>query len=184
MSTAVGLRSEPVDAGMPAEPQAEESPARPADRRVLTTGAGLTGAFTLALLAFTWSWWALEQGAYFSSVLYPGIALLCAGFVALAVAAPWRWHVRLRSPLPIAFLALCGLGIWSLLSAIWSPTPDVAVGDGQRILMYALAFGLGAWLVRLLGSRMTLAMAPLAIAGGVAGVVTAVSLVNTEVIHD
>ena len=64
------------------------------------------------------------------------------------------------------------LGVWSALSALWSPAPDVAVADAQRVLIYALAFGLGIWLCNLLGARMQLSMVPLAFAALVAGLVT------------
>jgi O-Antigen ligase len=184
MQTAAGVRSVPVEADAPREPAHGGSRRDPAGRGALIAGPALAGGFAVVLLAFTWSWWALKHGAYFGSVLYPGIALLCAGFIALAVAARWRVSVRPGSPLAIAFLALFGLGIWSLVSAVWSPTPDVAVGDGQRILAYALAFALGGGLVRLLSPRITFAMAPLAIAGAVAGIVTAVSLAGTETVRD
>jgi hypothetical protein len=180
MQTAARARGAPVDADAPLEPPPGGDPTLPRGSAARTAGAGVAAAFVLVLLSFTWSWWALDNGAYFGSVLYPGIALLCAAFVVLGLALGWRVAVRWQSPLAIALLALCGLGIWSLISAIWSPTPDVAVGDGQRILAYALAVGLGAWLCRLLGSRATFAMAPLAIAGAVAGVVTVVSLLGAE----
>jgi hypothetical protein len=184
MEPAVRVRTVPADADVPVEPPPPEGRRSPASPGGVARGQALAAGFTLILLAFVWSWWALEEGAYFASVLYPGIALLCAGFVALTLALRWRWPLRLGSPLAIALLAFSALGIWSLLSAIWSPTPDVAVGDGQRILGYALAFGLGALLCRLLAPRVTFAMAPLAIAGASAGLVTAVSLVGSDAVRD
>jgi O-Antigen ligase len=160
----------------------DEMAAPPSGERV--AGFGLAGAFALALLAFIWSWWALEDGAFFAPVVYPGIALLCGVLAVLAATTRRPTGVRRDAPTLIALAGLVGLGLWSVLSAIWSPTPDVAVGDGQRILAYAVAFGLGAWLCGLLGSRIELALAPLAIAGAVAGVVTAVSLAGSEAIGD
>lgn len=130
----------------------------------------------LILLAGTWSWWAWQKGAYFGTVLLPGTILLCVGAALLIRFAPWRAQLSLASPLMIALAALIALGSWALLSALWSPAPDVAINDGQRILVYAIAFGLGAGLCNLLGPRMGLALVPLAAAGAFAGLVTAISL--------
>ena len=119
----------------------------------------------LAVLTIVWSWWAAKDGAFFGTVLLPGTILLCATTVVLAWAAPWRGSLRPSRPATIAFALLAGLGGWAALSALWSPAPDVAVEDGQRILTYALAFGLGIWLCNLLGGRQHLVWVPLAVAG-------------------
>ena len=52
--------------------------------------------------------------------------------------APWRIKLSLSRPVVVALAALTALGVWALLSALWSPAPDIAIGDGQRILVYAL----------------------------------------------
>ncbi len=130
----------------------------------------------LILLSATWSWWAWQKGAYFGVVLLPGAILLCVGAALLLRFAPWRAQLTRSRPILIALAALTGLGVWALLSALWSPAPDVAIGDGQRILVYALCFGLGVGLCNLLGPRIGLALVPLAVAGAVAGLITAVSL--------
>src|SRR4051794_35647645 len=137
----------------------------------------------LTLLSFAWSWWSWKDGAYFGVVLFPGIVLLCAGLGLLAYAAPWRANFELSPPARWGLLALVGLAIWAALSALWSPAPDVAIRDGQRVLMYALAFGLGIWLCNLLGRRMQLAMLPLVIAGAFTGVATVISMIGADTVH-
>ena len=114
----------------------------------------------LILLSATWGWWAWQKGAYFGVVLLPGTILLCIGGALLLRFAPWRAKLSLSRPVMVALAALTALGIWALLSALWSPAPDIAIGDGQRILVYALCFGLGVGLCNLLGPRIELALRP------------------------
>lgn len=133
-------------------------------------------AAALALVSGVWIWWTLEDGGYFPLVLLPSGVVLCVGAALLSGMAPWRLDLRRSRGAALALAALAALGVWSLLSAIWSPSPDVAIGDGQRILVYALAFGLGLGLCNLLSERMHLALVPAVAAGGVAAVVTAVKL--------
>jgi O-Antigen ligase len=137
-------------------------------------------ALLLAALAVVWSWWAAKDGAFFGTVLLPGTMLLCATTVVLAWAAPWRASLRPSRPATIALAALAALGVWAALSAIWSPAPDVAIETAQRILTYALAFGLGIWLTALLGSRLHLALVPLAVAGAFAGIVAVVGMLTGD----
>jgi hypothetical protein len=134
----------------------------------------------LAVLAIVWSWWAAKDGAFFGTVLLPGTILLCATTVLLAWNAPWRGSLRPSRPATIALTSLALLGAWAALSALWSPTPDIAIGDGQRILTYALAFGLGIWLCNLLVGRLHLALVPLAAAGAFAGIVAVVGLLTGD----
>ena len=134
----------------------------------------------LAVLAATWSWWAWQEGAYFGVVLLPGTVAICVAAALLAALAPWRIDLRLSRPVSVALAGFVGLGVWTIISALWSPAADTAVADGQRVLLYALAFGLGLWLCSLLRSRVELALAPLAIAGGVAGFATVVVLATGE----
>jgi O-antigen ligase/polysaccharide polymerase Wzy-like membrane protein len=133
-------------------------------------------ALLLAVLAIVWSWWAAKYGAFFGTVLLPGTMLLCVTTVILAWAAPWRGSLRPSRPATIALAALAALGVWAGLSALWSPAPDVAIETAQRILTYALAFGLGIWLSNLVGSRLHLALVPLAVAGAFAGIVAVVGM--------
>ena len=128
----------------------------------------------LALLSVAWGWWAWQEGAYFGVVVLPGTIMLCAGAALLVRFAPWRAELRLSPPVVIAIGALSALGCWALLSALWTPAPDIAIADGQRILVYALSFGLGVGLCNLLGPRMNLSLVPLAAAAAFAGGITVV----------
>src|SRR4051794_6362482 len=134
----------------------------------------------LALLAFVWSWWAWQKGAYFGVVLLPGAILLCAATFLLVRFGPWRIDLRFSRPVIVAIAGLVGLGGWALLSALWSPAPDIAVFDGQRILVYALVFTIGISICNLLGPRMKLALVPLAAAGAFAGVVAVITLMTSD----
>ncbi len=150
------------------EPTTEDA-SRPnqAPRRQRIAPAALV---TLVLLAGLWAVWAWQYGGWFGTALYPGTVVLAIGVVLLALFAPLR--PRLRGWPTLALGGLIGLGFWAALSALWSPSPDVAIEDGQRILTYAMAFLLGAWLCTLLGTRPHLAMAPFAFAGLFAAVLT------------
>ena len=157
-------------------------PAASADRQATPRRQGMEPAALLlgGILALVWSWWAAKDGAFFDTVLLPGVILLCAVTVLLAWAAPWRGSLRLSRPAAIALGSLTGLAAWAALSAIWSPAPDVAIGDGQRILAYGLAFGLGIWLCNLLADRLHLALAPLALAGAFAGIIAVAGLLTGD----
>jgi O-Antigen ligase len=133
-----------------------------------------------ALLAVTWSWWALKDGAYFGVVLLPGGILLCLMLALLARAAPWRIALRPPAPAGVALLAMIGLGAWATVSAFWSPSPAAAIADGQQVLIYAVVFALGLWLASLIGTRANLALVPLAVAGAVAGSVCAIALLSGD----
>jgi O-Antigen ligase len=130
------------------------------------------------VLAATWSWWALKDGAYFGVVLLPGGVLLCLVLALLLRSAPWSVALRPPAPAALALLALIGLGAWAALSALWSPSPAAAIADGQRILIYAVVFALGIGLAISAGARANLAMVPLAVAGAVAGSVCAIGLLS------
>jgi hypothetical protein len=135
-------------------------------------------AALLPLLALTvvFSWWGAKAGGFFGTVLLPGTVALCATLVMLAWIAPWRASLRASRAVAIALGASIALGCWAALSAIWSPAPDIAIADGQRILAYAVAFGLGLWLSTLIGERRQLALLPLAIAGAFGGVIAAIGM--------
>lgn len=131
---------------------------------------------TLVLLCATWAWWAWQKGAYFGVVLLPGAILLCLVAALLTRFAPWRGQLALSRPVILALCGLTALGLWALLSALWSPAPDVAIGDGQRILVYALSFALGLALCNLLGPRMNLSLLPLTVAAAFAGIAAVIML--------
>ena len=162
-------------ADAPAQPDARGASPGSALPRSLDT-AGIAALATLLLLTAIWTWWAIKQGAYFGVVLYPGMLLLCAALIPLLWAAPWRANLKLSRPTVLTLWGIFGLAAWSALSATWSPSPDVAIADAQRVAVYGLAFIFGLWLCNLLGPRMHLALAPLAIAGAIAGLVTLITL--------
>jgi hypothetical protein len=164
-------------------PAGSQALAASADRQAAPAGGRRVepaALLLLVVLAIVWSWWAVKDGAFFGTVLLPGTILLCTTTVLLAWTAPWRGSLRPLRPPAIALASLAGLGAWAALSALWSPTPDVAIGDGQRILTYALAFGLGIWLCTLLADRLHLALVPLAAAGAFAGIVAVVVLLTGD----
>ncbi len=155
---------------------ADTSRAEIAERR----WTALAACFALGLLGGTFAWWALKFGAYFGTVMYPGVALLGAGTLIMLATAPWRASLALSGPARMCLLSLVGLATWSLASALWSPTPDIAVEDAQRMIGYALCFGLGVWGCSLLGRRMELSVLPVVGAAGVVGLVTLISLFVTN----
>jgi tetratricopeptide (TPR) repeat protein len=138
--------------------------------------SALPAFFALLLAGGSFTWWALEEGAYFGTVMYPGVGLLAVGMAILAAFAPWRASLALSTPVRLTIGCLLGLAAWSAASALWSPTPDIAVEDAQRIVGYTLAFGLGLLSTVLLGRRMELSVLPVVGAALVAALVTLVGL--------
>lgn len=136
----------------------------------------IAAILAMALLGGTLTWWTIKEGAYFGSVMYPGLALLGTGIVVLMATAPWRASLAVSGPARLALFSLLGLGVWSLASAFWSPTPDIAVEDAQRMIGYALFFVLGIWSCALLGRRMELAVMPVVCAALIAALVALVAM--------
>lgn len=166
----------------PAQADAEAGEHEPgtstATRVAPRPGSALAGGVALVLLAGLWSVWAWQDGGWFGTALYPGVLILAAGVILLALFAPERLPFRGWPALALA--GLIALGCWSALSAVWSPSPDVAIEDAQRILAYAMAFGIGLWLCALLRPRFELALAPIALAGLFAGVVAVVAMLTSS----
>jgi O-antigen ligase len=134
----------------------------------------------LTVLGVVFAWWSWKQGAYFDSVFYPGAIALFALLALLLVYAPFGG--RVSGPAGLALISLVGLGALMTLSSLWSPTPAAAVRYGEHIFLYAAVFGIGLWVAHLLGRRMLLALAPVAIAGAVVGLaVLAVLMTGTDV---
>jgi hypothetical protein len=134
-----------------------------------------TGALLpLVLVGAIFAWWGWKAGAYFGVVFLPGAMILLGLLAALLLFAPWP--AALKGPPRVALLALLGVAGLTVLSALWSPTPDVAISDAQRVLAYGVAFVIGIWLCALLGRRMLLSLAPLAAAGAIVALVTLVAL--------
>jgi hypothetical protein len=167
---------------MPARPEVHAGVAERERAGFPRRGAAewLPAALLLVALALVWTWWAWRQGAYFGIVFYPGAIALVVLLLLLLAAAPWRASLRLSPGASISLIALLMLGGWTLLSMLWSPAPGEALSDGARVLLYALSFVLGLWLVHLLAGRPLLSLLPLAAAGGIAAVATAITLVTGE----
>lgn len=166
--TATGHHAAPSQERETREPSWTDSPGLPAAVVALVAMAGVL------------SWWAIKKGAYSEEILLPSAVVLSIAAALVIAFAPWRIDLRNARPVALALWALVGLGLWSVLSATWSPTPEVAVGDGQRILVYAVLFGLGLGLCNLLGPRMHLAVVPVASAAAVACVATVAGLLGGE----
>ncbi len=167
---------------MPVRPPPEASGRAPAGGPGTGASARLEPAALVPLVGLTavWCWWGAKAGGFFGTVLLPGTVALCATLVLLTWIAPWRGSLRASPAVAVGLLALIALGGWAALSALWSPAPDFAIADGQRIFAYALAFALGLWLCHLLGPRMHLALVPLAVAGAFAGIVAVIGMHGTD----
>jgi hypothetical protein len=135
-----------------------------------------------ALFTALIAWFAWERGGYFGVVLLPGAIGLSCLLIALLLFAPFP--ARLRGPALGALLSLAGICVWTLVSALWSPAPDVGVEDSQRVFAYVLCFSLGLWICSLLGRRKLLALAPLAAGGALVSVATLITLAtSTDVVE-
>lgn len=132
----------------------------------LLTGPEAVGAMVLgAALTALWVWWALAFGAFFPTVLYPGVIGLC---LVLAVLIPFTpLPIQTRGPHVVAIGCLLALAALTLLSALWSPVPDAAIFDAIRTAFYAVAFATGLWFALLLGRNSPWSLAPMVIAGAV-----------------
>ena len=130
----------------------------------------------LLVLTIVFAWWGAKSGGFFGTVLLPGTVALCATLAMLAWIGPWRGSLGASRAVAVALGASIALGCWAALSAIWSPAPDIAIADGQRVLAYAVALGLGLWLSALLGERRHLALLPLAVAGAFGGAIAAIGM--------
>lgn len=163
----------PQDRGLPPpEPDTEESDfARPVLGPPMRPEAA---TLPLIIVGAIIAWWGWKSGAYFGVVFLPGMLALLALLVALLAFAPWPG--RLQGAARVSLLALVGLSLLTLLSWLWSPAPEVAISDAQRVLAYAVTLGLGTWLCLLLGPRMLLSLAPVAAAGAVVAVATLIAL--------
>ena len=91
----------------------------------------IAATLAMGLLTGTFTWWALKFGAYFGTVMYPGVALLGVGMAVMLGAAPWRASLALSGRTRLALFSLVALVFWSALSALWSPTPDIAIEDAR-----------------------------------------------------
>ncbi len=147
---------------------------------------GRAAAGIIAGLSCLFAWWAWKQGAFFGPVFYPGAFVVFALLGMLAAFASFSG--RVGGPARIAALSLLGLGVWSTLSTVWSPTPATAIAYGMHIFLYAAMFAIGLWVTNMLRGKMRFALAPLAIAGAAIGigvvVVLATGTDTTWYLHD
>lgn len=127
-----------------------------------------------------WVWWAWRDGAFFGVVFYPGAIVLYAVLLVALWVAPWRGSLNLSRGAAIALTSFLLLGAWTLISTLWSPAVDVALGDALRAFLYAAAFGIGLWATQLLAGRMLWSLIPLATAGAIVGVATLVTLLGGD----
>src|SRR5262245_52505083 len=98
-------------------------------------------ALPLIMVGGIIAWWGWKTGAYFGVVFLPGAIALLGLLIAMLLFAPWPG--KLEGAARVTLLALLGLAAWTLTSALWSPVPDIAVSDAQRVLTYGVALALG-----------------------------------------
>lgn len=142
----------------------------------------LPGSVLGVVLCGLWTWWVLEDGAFFESVAYPGAILLMLTMAVLLVAAPPR--LRTKGPHAMALAAMVGLFAWTLLSLLWTPSRDVALEDGGRLLIYATSFLAGLMLASFLGRRAILAVLPYCLAGAIVAVTVTIAMLGVDVSTD
>ena len=132
--TVAGARAAPTRARRPAPARTQGLPAAAA--------AVVLGGLLLAL--------AFDDGGYFPSAV-TAAALAAATALVLLLAMPAARIGLTASPATAAFVALAALAVWTGASARWSPSPDAALVDLRRGVLYAALFGLA--LVATAGAR-------------------------------
>ena len=154
---------------------AEEKPAETGPEPEAGAYYGGRGAVPLLLAVLAlFIWWGWKQGAYFGPVFYPGAIALYLMVALLLWLGPSPG--RIRGPAALALAVAFGLGAWTLLSILWTPAPAAALADAQRVFAYATVFLAGLLAVRLLRRERVLALAPVAVAGGLAGIATVATI--------
>lgn len=136
--------------------------------------ASTIAAIPLVVVGVILTWWGWKSGGYFEVTYLPGTMVLLLTLGLLLIGAPWPG--KLRGPALVSLLGLIGLAAWTLISAHWSPTPDIAIGDAQRTVAYVVVLVLGIWASLLLGRRMLLTLMPIAVAGALVGIATLIAL--------
>ncbi len=164
--------TEPAAAPLPVRPGADPDAVRSA----------WVAAIACVALALIWGWLAWERGGFFPIRWYPAAALTYGVLALLLAAAPWR--VALRGAPAVAAGALALLAAWAALSMLWSPAPDVAFAEAQRIALYLATFAIGLWLANLLGRNMLLVLVPVVAATAVVSVMTLLALSNGNDLRD
>ncbi len=104
----------------------------------------LPRALALAALGFLIGVCAYSFGYYDSSIWAPAGLVLATLLVAVLVGgAPWP-----RGPALVALGGLAALALWSLLSSGWAPSSELALLEGNRLIVYVVLLGLVATLMR------------------------------------
>ncbi len=96
--------------------------------------AGLAAVVLLVALAF-------QGGGYFPSAFARSGAMALIVLAGLLLLKPP--HYRLSRQALFAAGGLAALAAWTGISARWSPVPDTAVADMQRVILYLAIFALG-----------------------------------------
>lgn len=145
---------------------------QPGIRDALGTPSGIAALLLGVVLTAIVVWWSLDFGGFFPTVLYPGLILLLAVVGLLLPSAPLR--LKGRGPHLVALGGMFGLSAWTLISILWSPTPDAALEDGFRTFAYGTVLFSGLWLAVSLGSRSSWSLGPVVIGGGVVAVIVVI----------
>lgn len=164
------------------EPEAPAREAPPTLAGALRDPTMLAAGTLAVVLAGTWIWWGLEDGAFFESVAYPGAILLMLTLTMVLLSAPLR--LSIKGPHTVALGALLAFFAWTLLSLIWTPSRDIALEDGGRVLIYAASFLAGLILAGLLRHRVILAVVPFCVAGAAVATVTLIAVLGVDSSRD
>lgn len=128
----------------------------------------------LAFVTVLFIWWEWKQGAYFGQVFYPGAIGLFVLTGMLVANVPFT--MRLRGPFGLVLGGLSGLAVVTFLSYLWTDVPAAPFAYGERIAVYVMLAGIGAWAARALGERVHLALLPVAVSGALVGIATTIVL--------
>jgi len=89
---------------------------------------------------------AFAAGGFFDTARMTALAVACAAFAAVALAAPVP--LPRTGPARAALAGLAGLAAWTWASTTWAPLADAAGDDAERAALYAVALTAGAALWR------------------------------------
>src|SRR4051812_15559340 len=85
-------------------------------------------------------WFSFRSGGHAPGAPAAGFAALALLFALRALLAPTTIR-SLSGPALGALAAFGALGVWALLSALWSHAPARAIPEALRLALYAAAFG-------------------------------------------
>ena len=107
----------------------------------LTLTPALPGAAATLVLVGLLLALAFDDGGYFPTAVTTA-AVIASTALVLLLALPAARIGLTASPATAAFVALAALAAWTGASARWSPTPDAALVDLRRGVLYVALFGL------------------------------------------